>query len=313
LCSKKVKEKKENKEKAVMEDIKKTYSKEEKTKYFERYLKIMEKDRYFIGRCSCIECILCGLVINGQQMKIFQFLELLRNSAGIHITNPGSLMEYTNTYMDAIHRCDLLGTMEEASYQMCAPFYTWCKNNIPNKEIFPACCLEPFYFFEPCIYNIGTDGDFSTQIEGKTLLIISSHINTIKQQLSKLDLIFSPYKIFKNNKFIILKPPMAIGDASKEWSDHFGPFKESVNKQVFDIALVSCGGYGMPICDYIYTEMKKSCIYMGGALQLLFGIMGRRWENNEVIKKHRNQHWIYPLASDVPLKYKVCEGGCYWR
>ena len=273
----------------------------------------MDRELYFIGRCSCIECILCGLVINGQQTKVVQFLELLRNSAGIHITNPESLMKYTNTYIKAIGNCDLLGTMEKASYQMCEPFYTWCQNNIPSKEIFPACCLEPFYFFEPCIYNTGTDSDFSSRIEGKTLLIISSHVNTIRQQLSKLDHIFSPYKIFKNNTFIIVKPPMGIGDTSKEWSNHFEAFKDNVSRQEFDVALVSCGGYGMPICDYIYTDMKRSCIYMGGALQLFFGIMGRRWETNEVVQKFRNEHWVYPLESDVPAKYKVCEGGCYWR
>ena len=45
----------------------------------------------------------------------------------------------------------------------------------------------------------------------------------------------------------------------------------------FDIALLGCGCYGHPLCDFIRNELNKSAIYVGGGLQLLFGVMGKRW------------------------------------
>ena len=54
--------------------------------------------------------------------------------------------------------------------------------------------------------------------------------------------------------------------------------KEDISKLDFDIALLGCGGYGLPLCNFIHKEMEKSTIYIGGGLQLLFGVMGKRWE-----------------------------------
>ena len=47
-------------------------------------------------------------------------------------------------------------------------------------------------------------------------------------------------------------------------------------------------------------EQKKICIVLGGALQILFGVKGNRWNKHEVISKFFNQHWIKPLPHEVP-------------
>ena len=53
----------------------------------------------------------------------------------------------------------------------------------------------------------------------------------------------------------------------------------------FYIALVSCGGFGMILSDYIYSELNKSTMYVGGALQLYFGIICNRWKTNPNVSK----------------------------
>lgn len=80
----------------------------------------------------------------------------------------------------------------------------------------------------------------------------------------------------------------------------------------FDIALVSCGGFGMIICDYIYKELNSSVLYIGGGLQLYFGIMGNRWRQNKNIKP--NDQWTNVLKQDKPATFdpRLCELGCYW-
>ena len=46
----------------------------------------------------------------------------------------------------------------------------------------------------------------------------------------------------------------------------------------FDIALISAGSYAMYLGDYICTTMKKQSIYIGGVLNVLFNIYGKRYD-----------------------------------
>ena len=80
----------------------------------------------------------------------------------------------------------------------------------------------------------------------------------------------------------------------------------------FDIALVAAGGYGMLIADFIFTELKKSVMYIGGALQLFFGIIGKRWFDNNEILEMMNDNWIRPDNEDKPANFVKVEKGCYW-
>ena len=84
----------------------------------------------------------------------------------------------------------------------------------------------------------------------------------------------------------------------------------------FDIALVSCGGFGMLVCNYIYSKLNKSCIYVGGVLQLYFGIYGKRWLTSDSsvgnITNHFNEYWTKVLDSDKPKDLQKVENGCYW-
>ena len=83
----------------------------------------------------------------------------------------------------------------------------------------------------------------------------------------------------------------------------------------FDIALLGCGGYGLPLCNFIKMDMNKSAIYIGGGLQLLFGVMGRRWENRDDWKKiirDNDTKFIRPSGDEIIKNKHVIEGGCYW-
>jgi len=53
-------------------------------------------------------------------------------------------------------------------------------------------------------------------------------------------------------------------------------------------------------------------MYVGGALQLFFGIIGKRWFDQKEILMLMNDHWIRPLKEDQPGNYTRVEKGCYW-
>ena len=101
-----------------------------------------------------------------------------------------------------------------------------------------------------------------------------------------------------------------------ELNDHYqSMFVDSVKDLDFDIVLLGCGGYGVPLCDFIKTKLNKSAIYVGGGLQLLFGVMGQRWENTEMWKKiisENNCSFIKPSGNEIIKHKEIVEGGCYW-
>ena len=81
----------------------------------------------------------------------------------------------------------------------------------------------------------------------------------------------------------------------------------------FDIALLGCGAYGYPLAAHI-KKMGKQAIHLGGCLQILFGLKGRRWDEEEPdIVAMYNDYWHYPMASEVPKGSGDVEGGTYWK
>ena len=88
--------------------------------------------------------------------------------------------------------------------------------------------------------------------------------------------------------------------------------KKDISQIEFDLAIIGAGPYGLPLGAYIKT-LGKQAIHIGGATQILFGIKGKRWEENERFKKFFNKNWTYPLENETPQSAKDLEGGCYWK
>jgi hypothetical protein len=173
--------------------------------------------------------------------------------------------------------------------------------------------IEPFYYMDLPEY------EFYSVFENKKVLILSSHSETIKSQLANHDKLFKNPIFHSTTQFYVHKPPQqnAISHDSNSWRVHFEKLKtelKNIQSSIFDfdIAIVGCGGFGMPISAYINEDLKKSVIYFGGALQLLFGIMGSRWASSPDINKHVNSYWVRTMEVDRPKNIQYCEGGCYW-
>jgi hypothetical protein len=56
--------------------------------------------------------------------------------------------------------------------------------------------------------------------------------------------------------------------------------------------------------------MGRQAIQTGGTTQLLFGLMGKRWENHPLIKPFQNANWIRP--TEKPNGAEKIKPGGYW-
>ena len=93
------------------------------------------------------------------------------------------------------------------------------------------------------------------------------------------------------------------------WFDALHSMEKKIDKIDFDVAIIGCGAYGLPLAAYIKRKGKQA-IHLGGATQILFGVKGKRWEDRKL--KYINKYWINPDEKDKPKNFKKVENGCYW-
>ena len=166
--------------------------------------------------------------------------------------------------------------------------------------------LSPFIFDEP----------WSEALAGKKVLVIPPFSETIKSQYQKRGNLFSNSKILPEFKSLtVIKAVQSIANTKTSfdtWFEALDNMEKQVSAADFDIALIGCGAYGLPLASHV-KSLGKQAIHVGGALQLLFGIKGQRWEQSyDYDKRFYNQYWVRPGADEKPKKFSSVENGCYW-
>jgi hypothetical protein len=266
---------------------------------------------FFIGRVPQVEVnAIVAYKINNIHDDMISDLS---NNAGINTTSIESFKNYATEY--------------EAAYTKCTAIAIWDKNTIMYNENkygqeyicqktqsipkISALALEPYYYLDK-EYN------WMSALKGKSVLIIHPFMESMKKQTPILSTLFNNTPWFEDCTIHFIKPPLTLAGnhENKDWQYHYEKLKNEVDELSktahFDIALVACGGYGMLISSYIHTKFNKSVMYIGGALQIFFGIFGKRWLTNKDILKYITDDWIRPVKSDKPSNFTKVEKGCYW-
>ena len=166
--------------------------------------------------------------------------------------------------------------------------------------------LEPYF----------SDDPWSAVLEDKNVLVVHPFDESIeKQYLTKRELLFKDPRVlpeFKSLQTIKSVQTIAGNKSSfKDWFEALDYMKMQISNKKFDIAIIGCGAYGFPLAAHV-KRMGKKAIHLGGPTQILFGIKGKRWENNPDFKDIINEHFIRPSINDTPQNAAIVEDGCYW-
>jgi hypothetical protein len=178
-------------------------------------------------------------------------------------------------------------------------------NNKLNKPIIWASVLD--------IYHYIYETPWTHALKGKRILIISPFEKSIKEKIPIREKIYG-IDLFPDCEIITICPPQTQGnEPSEDFIIELKRFTDRLDLLEYDGALVSCGGYGNLVCNHIYNTGKSS-IYVGGVLQMYFGILGNRWlqERPDVIRLFLNSYWSKPKQEEIPNGSKNIENGCYW-
>ncbi|MGR4383083.1 hypothetical protein K8Q47_08300 [Escherichia coli] len=96
------------------------------------------------------------------------------------------------------------------------------------------------------------------------------------------------------------------------WMEALDKMQTDIRTIEFDIALIGCGAYGMPLAAFI-KGMGKQAIHLAGWTQILFGIKGKRWDDLPYISKYYNDAWVRPQQQSKKIKgFDSIKKGCYW-
>lgn len=161
--------------------------------------------------------------------------------------------------------------------------------------------LEPFWGERP----------WSRVLEGKEVVVVHPFSETIKNQYKIREKLFDNKDVLPKFNLRIVKAIQSLGGNHtpfKNWFDALHYMQDEISKEDYDICLIGCGAYGFSLAAYV-KRCGKQAIHMGGSLQLLFGIKGKRWEGRGQ-SQFFNENWCKPI--EFIDNYKDIENGCYW-
>ena len=94
--------------------------------------------------------------------------------------------------------------------------------------------------------------------------------------------------------------------------DLFESIQRDLQTKSFDVALIGAAGLAVPIASHI-KKMGKLAIDLGGHLQIVFGVLGKRWRAwGDWRERYFNDAWIDMPARFRPAETGVCDSGAYW-
>lgn len=235
----------------------------------------------------------------GKEDKV---IEQLCTCAGFFPKDKSLLPRFNEVMKNGCAVMDMLGV-----WYQCSEEYFISKYGRQMDGVCWLACLEPWYAKKP----------WTRALKGKKVLIIHPFEESIKSQLLNRDKLFDDPDMLPECEFITLKAVQTSGGQKDErfatWFDALQYMCDEVDKIDYDVALIGCGAYGFPLAAHC-KEKGKQAIHVGGALQLFFGIKGKRWDDHEPkIAAMYNDYWNYPLDCEVPKNHSAVEGGTYWK
>ena len=223
----------------------------------------------------------------------------LVNQAGFFPDDKEMIYRFADEYIEAAKQVDLLGVWNMFMQGEITRRY------LPDSEYCELRSIEPYYYNNP----------WSKSLEGKKVLVIHPFADTIACQYEKKDKLFDNKDILPQFELQTIQAVQTIAGTKDErfntWFDALQYMYDEAMKKDFDIALIGCGAYGFPLAAKI-KKAGKQAIHMGGSLQILFGIKGKRWDNHEIIGKMYNDAWVRPGEKEKVLGSAVVENSCYW-
>lgn len=235
-----------------------------------------------------------------------RLMKFMQSNAGFFPSTEENLMRFGDLMLEDSKLVDILGSWQKDEFYLSSV--------LTEAKKIQLMYLDPYWSKKP----------WSRVLEGKKVLVVHPFAESIKSQYEKRKYLFKVQDTLPDFKSLeVIKAIQSIGGESNGYRDWFEALEymmSEIDKHDYDVCLIGCGAYGFPLAAHV-KRMGKQAIHMGGSLQLLFGIMGNRWDHDEPHYENgvfiyyaglENKYWVRPSVSERPKTHKVVENSCYW-
>ncbi|MGE0492518.1 MAG: hypothetical protein AB7S38_25105 [Vulcanimicrobiota bacterium] len=224
--------------------------------------------------------------------------ERMHYSAGLFSNDDQSMDVYSMLTAAALRQADLLAVWwapgEASALRGCLA------DGVPLVNL---ANLQPFRHPEP----------WSQLLAGKKVVVVHPFEASIRQNYARRHLLFDDPAVLPGFELEVVKAVQGVTGIETGFADWFAAFewmKAQLSGLDYEVALVGCGAYGLPLAAWIKGQGRQA-IHLGGVTQLLFGIRGRRWDRR-LPAGLCLQNWTRPLPEETPPDFMGMEDGCYW-
>lgn len=219
-------------------------------------------------------------------------------NAGFFPATDENLTKFGELLWDTAKKVDVYGVW----YNLLEDYVIQTQS--PSAELVRLEALEPYRSTCP----------WSKALAGKKVLLVHPFEESIRMQYSRREKLFADPNVLPEFTLLTYKTVQTNAGGTCAYSDWFSALEGMYNdiKQMdFDVAIVGCGAYGLPLSAMI-KDLGKQVIHLAGATQILFGIRGARWDVRPDMQHLFNPYWIRPSEKEKPQNASSVENGCYW-
>ena len=275
---------------------------------------LVKGETFFVGRNGTIELeTLLFYTKNRGTGEAYpkHMLDRLERHAGVWPATLASVDAWAKEYVNSLYLLDAAAAgwfkpLANDELEMMAKL-------APQATLMPLRALEPYYVEPPLRW--------SAALAGKKVAVVTSFAVTAQGQIGKRLWDAQESLLPPTTEWSFIRSgycPSVAGAAPCGWPEGINSWQAAVEYLVdavrftgASVALIGCGGIGMLVAARL-RRIGISAIVMGGAVQVLFGIRGRRWQTHPVIGDFWTYDWVAPSEEETPDAARSIEGGCYW-
>jgi len=171
----------------------------------------------------------------------------------------------------------------------------------------------PYTFFEMLPAPLNLFRVFEKCLSGRRVLVVTPFGKSILANWNNRHSFLRDFN-YPEFEIRILDTPITYAGLPREmyphgdWLETVEHLKGEMEKIEFDIALLSCGSYAMPLGVHARDALGKKAVYVGGILQLFFGVIGRRYEDPFFLNVINREAYIYPVEKERFFQYVTVPG-----
>lgn len=227
-------------------------------------------------------------------------IKKMETNAGFFPANVQTIEEYAKLMLEDSKQLDILGSGLFDLEPFVADYIKDSKKILRRH-------------LEPDFYAVDVSNEWTQALKGKNVLVIHPFTETIKKQYQKRTFLFPDKDLLPEFNLLTIKAVQSLGGNSEfaTWFEALHYMEDEMDKLDYDIAIIGCGAYGFNLAAHAKRTGHKA-IHIGGPVQLLFGIIGRRWAEQDFYANLMNEYWVRPSEDEKPKAASNVEGACYW-